>query len=77
MLTKTGATVDTDQLRVLWLASDLQTASKVPAPADLGKRLREAHQGRRDRRDPAMRGYLRWLEVYLAIVGGAEPAAAK
>ncbi|MGC4120650.1 MAG: hypothetical protein QM765_39950 [Myxococcales bacterium] len=77
VLTKTGATVDTDQLRVLWLASDLQTASKVPAPADLGKRLREAHQATVDRRDPAMRGYLRWLEVYLAIVGGAEPAAAK
>jgi hypothetical protein len=78
VLTKTGATVDADGLRVLWLASDIKTANEAPVPiVDLARRLREAHQATVQRKDPAMRGYQRWLEVYLAIIGGAEAAGAK
>ncbi len=74
--TKSGAALDADLLRVLWLAGDLRTSSQVPVPEDLARRLREAHRALADRRDPALRGFQRWLEVYLALLGGAEPAGA-
>lgn len=72
VLTKTGAKVDADLLRVLWLASDLRTGSKAPVPVDLARRLDEAHQATLEKKDPALAGYRRWIEVYLAIVGAAE-----
>ena len=74
VLARTGARVDSDLLDVLWLASELRTARKAPVPIDLAKRLRQAHQATVERRDPALRGYQRWLEVYLALIAGAEPA---
>ncbi|MCL2449603.1 MAG: hypothetical protein FWD17_11705, partial [Polyangiaceae bacterium] len=62
---------DKDDLDVLWLAAALTTSAKAPLVADLPKRLDEALAEMAGRRDPSLRSYQRWFEIYGALVSSA------
>jgi tetratricopeptide (TPR) repeat protein len=60
--------LDAGQLDVLWLAARLSASKGAPAVGDLAQRLQAASDAVRASRDPALRGYQRWFEVYLPLV---------
>jgi hypothetical protein len=68
---------DREQLDVLWLAAQLTVSMGGALVADLPKRLEEASAEITARREPSLRSYARWFEVYLPLVApvGASPAA--
>jgi hypothetical protein len=64
---------DRDQLDVLWLAAELTVSMKERLVADLPMALEAASAQIAARREPSLRIYARWFEVYgplLAPVGG-------
>lgn len=59
---------DRDQLDVLWLAAELTVSMKEALVPDLSKRLAAASGEIAARREPSLRSYLRWFEVYGPLV---------
>jgi hypothetical protein len=72
---KASGVSDREGLDVLWMAAVLATSMKAPLVADLPKRLEAALAETTARREPALRPYARWFEVYAAILarGGPSP----
>jgi hypothetical protein len=62
---------DREGLEVLWMASVLTTSLKTPLVVDLPRRLEAALSEIAIRKDPALRPYARWFEVYAALLAGA------
>jgi cellulose synthase operon protein C len=65
---------DKDQLDVTWLAAELTTALGTPLVAALPKRIDTALAELVARRDPALRSYERWFEIYAPLVASTAPA---
>jgi hypothetical protein len=61
------------QLDVLWFAAQLHSEGNTRLPFDLHERLGQAHTALVGQRRAALRAYLAWFEVYLAL--GASPPA--
>jgi hypothetical protein len=59
---------DREQLDVLWLAAELTVSMGGTLVADLPKRLEAASTEIATRREPSLRKYARWFEVYLPLV---------
>jgi tetratricopeptide (TPR) repeat protein len=59
------------QLDVLWFAAQLHSEGNTRLPFDLRERLGQAHTALVGQRRAALRAYLAWFEVYLAL--GASP----
>ncbi|HVW25657.1 MAG TPA: hypothetical protein VHC69_09820 [Polyangiaceae bacterium] len=59
---------DKEQLDVLWLAAELTVSMKAPLVADLPKRLAAASAELSSRREPSLRSYERWFEIYGPLV---------
>jgi hypothetical protein len=66
---------DRDQLDVLWLAAELSASMKAPLVPDLPRRLDAALSEMRARRDPALRSYQGWFEIYAPLVSPTAPVA--
>ena len=60
---------DNAQLDVLLLAAKLTVAAKGALVGDLAKRIEAAATELASRREPALRNYQRWLEIYGPLVG--------
>jgi hypothetical protein len=59
---------DKEQLDVLWLAAQLTVSMGTPLVTDLQKRIAAAAAELAARREPSLRAYARWFEIYGAIV---------
>ncbi len=69
---------DQAQLDMVWLAAQLTVSMGVPLVKDLSGRIDAACGELAARRDPVLRPYERWLEIYGVLVRGVEspgPAA--
>ena len=70
---------DKEQLDVLRLAAELTVSMKAPLVADLSKRIEAAATEMAARREPSLRSYERWFEIYAPLVappaGSARTAA--
>jgi cellulose synthase operon protein C len=66
---------DRKQLDVLWLAAELTVSMGTTLVPDLPKRIAAAATEMAARREPSLRSYERWFEVYGPLVGpvGAGP----
>jgi cellulose synthase operon protein C len=64
-----GAT-DREELDVIWLAAELTVSMRAPLVPDLAKRIEAASVEMAGRREPALRSYERWFEIYGALVSG-------
>lgn len=64
---------DREQLDLLWLAAELTVSMKATLVADLPKRLAAAAAEITARREPSLRSYARWFEVYLPLVTPGAP----
>jgi hypothetical protein len=62
---------DKEQLDVLWLAAELTVSMRATLVADLGKRIEVASAEMAARRDPLLRSYQRWFEIYGPLVAAA------
>jgi tetratricopeptide (TPR) repeat protein len=60
--------LDNAQLDVLWLAAQLTLEMKTPLVRDLVERLQRASGVLAVSKDPALRSYERWFEMYLPVV---------
>lgn len=60
--------LDREQLDVLWLAAQVSVALATVVVDDLPQRLAAAAAELASRRDPALRAYLRWFEIYLPLL---------
>lgn len=60
---------DREQLDVLWLAAELTLSMGGPLVPSLRKRLEAASAELAARREPSLRSYQRWFEIYGALVG--------
>jgi hypothetical protein len=69
---------DKGQLDVLWLAANLTVSMGGTLLADLPKRIEAAAMDLATRRDPSLRSYERWFEIYAPLVApaGATPQRA-
>jgi len=65
--------LDREQLDVLWLAAELTVSMKATLVADLARRLTAASSEITARREPSLRPYARWFEVYLSLVAPGAP----
>ncbi len=63
-----GGTSDRDQLDVLWLASSLAVSMNGLLVPDLPQRIAAASSELAARREPSLKRYARWLEVYGALL---------
>ena len=76
---RANGVIDKDQLDVLWLAAELAVSMRAPAGAppvrDLHRHLDAAATEMAARREPALRAYERWFEIYGTLTSPA-PAAA-
>ncbi len=76
---RANGVTDKDQLDVLWLAADLAVSMGAPPGAppmrDLHRHLDAAAAEMAARREPALRAYERWFEIYGTLTSPA-PAAA-
>jgi hypothetical protein len=72
---RANGVTDRDQLDVLWLAADLAVSMPAGSPLvrDLHRHLDAAATEMAARREPALRAYQRWFEIYGTLTG---PAAA-
>jgi hypothetical protein len=66
-VTRTRVPLDTDQLDLLWLATELRLSTGTQGTPDLPKRLQLAHDEMARDADPAWRRHQRWFEVFLAL----------
>ncbi len=74
--TRAGGVSDREQLDVLWLSAEL-TVSMGTLVADLPKRIEAASVEMAARREPSLRSYARWFEIYGALLrpSGVTPGA--
>jgi cellulose synthase operon protein C len=63
--------VDSAELDVLWLTAELSVAAGAPLVPDLPQRLQTALKALVARRDPSLRSYERWFEIYLPLMAPA------
>ncbi|MET0287501.1 MAG: hypothetical protein ABW352_23645, partial [Polyangiales bacterium] len=68
LATRLAVPADTDQMRVLWFAAELQTLHDVPLPLDLAARLREGQERMIAQKNSAYRNYERWFEIYQTLL---------
>jgi hypothetical protein len=68
---------DKEQLDVLWLAAELTVSMAATLVPDLPKRIESAAAEMAMRREPSLRSYERWFEIYGPLVTrvGPSPAA--
>jgi hypothetical protein len=59
---------DKEQLDVLWLAAELTVSLKAKLVPDLAKRIDDASAEMAARREPSLRSYQRWFEIYGPLV---------
>jgi RNAse (barnase) inhibitor barstar len=64
---------DREQLDVLWLAAELTVSMRVALVADLAKRMDSELTELAARREPALRSYERWFEIYRPLLDAATP----
>jgi cellulose synthase operon protein C len=64
---------DKEQLDVLWLAAELTVSMGETLVANLPKRIETASAELAARREPSLRSYERWLEIYGPLVTRAGP----
>lgn len=60
---------DKGELDVLWLAAELTVSTKTKLVVDLSKRMDAASAELARRREPSLRLYQRWFEIYGPLVG--------
>jgi tetratricopeptide (TPR) repeat protein len=76
---RANGVTDRDQLDVLWLAADLAVSTGSPAGSpfvrDLHQHLDAAATEIAARREPALRAYERWFEIYGTLTSPAAAAA--
>jgi hypothetical protein len=65
---------DKEQLDVLWLAAELTVSMKTGLVPDLAKRIDAASTEMATRREPSLRSYERWFEIYAPLVAGLSAA---
>jgi hypothetical protein len=68
-----------DELDMIWLAAELSVAMGAPLVADLPKRIdaAEVELAARREREPTLRRYQRWFEVYGAMLGAGGASASQ
>jgi len=66
--TRAGGVTDKKQLDVLWLAAQLTVSEGAVLVPDLPKRIAAAATELATRREPSLRRYAGWFEVYGALV---------
>jgi hypothetical protein len=59
---------DKEELDVLWLAAELTVSTKTKLVVDLPKRMDAASAELARRREPSLRSYQRWFEIYGPLV---------
>ena len=67
---------DKEQLDVLWLAAEITLSMGGSLVADLSKRIAAASAELAARREPSLRSYARWFEIYGPLVGPASATPA-
>jgi hypothetical protein len=67
---------DADGLDVLRLAAALTVSMHAPLVVDLSKRIEAASSELAARREPSLKPYARWLEIYGALLANPTPAGA-
>jgi hypothetical protein len=74
---RANGVTDPDQLDVLFLAAELTLSMHRALVADLPKRIEAASVEMATRREPSLRSFARWLEIYGPLVTpvGAAPGA--
>ncbi len=74
---RANGVTDREQLDVLWLAAELTVSMRGTLVADLPKRIEAASAEMATRREPSLRSYERWFEIYGPLVTpvGASPQA--
>jgi hypothetical protein len=65
---------DKEQLDVLWLAAELTVSIRRTLVADLPKRIEAASAEMAARREPSLRSYQRWFEIYGPLVTPVGPS---
>jgi cellulose synthase operon protein C len=65
---RASGTSSREELDVLWLAAELTVSSGTTLVADLPRRLADAGAEMSARREPSLRAYARWFEVYAPLV---------
>jgi len=76
--TRASGVSDREQLDVLWLAAELTVSMGGTLVADLPDRVEAAAAEIAKRREPSLRSYERWFEIYGPLVSpSALPAAAR
>jgi hypothetical protein len=74
---RASGVMDREQLDVLWLAAQLTVSMKSTLVADLPKRIERASAEMASRREPSLRSYQRWFEIYAPLVSGFSGASQK
>jgi hypothetical protein len=64
--------VDRGQLEVLLLAAELTVSAGAPLAVDLPERLRAASAEMAAQREPELRSFARWFEIYLPLTSAHE-----
>jgi hypothetical protein len=75
MRTRANGVTDREELDVLWLAAELTVSTGATLVADLPGRIEAASAEMASRRDPTLRSYRRWFEMYGPLVtpAGTDP----
>ncbi len=73
--TRANGVSDREQLDVLWLAAELTVSMGGTLVPDLPKRIEAASTEMAVRREPSLRSYQRWFEIYGPLVTRAGPNA--
>lgn len=68
---RSGATIDLDQMRVLWLGAELHALGHAPPKLEIPRRLAQAHAQLGKERNRAYRAYKHWFEIYLTLYPAA------
>lgn len=72
---RTHETRDREQLDVLWLAARLSVSLATVLVDDLPQRIATASEDLAAQREPALRAYLRWFEIYQPLLRRIAPKA--
>jgi len=75
--TRANGVSDKEQLDVLWLAAELTVSAGGTLVADLPKRIAAVAAEMAARREPSLRSYERWFEIYGPLVTSREPRPAR
>lgn len=69
---RTQVPLSTDQLALLWFASELRLSGNTALRVKLRERLRDAYEQVLKSNDPTWRSYARLLEIYVALTDSAQ-----